>query len=179
MRTAILGGTFDPPHLGHVALAEGALRGLGAGRLFVLVVESPGHRKTVLDAPTRFELARLAFGNLPATEVRLDDHAFTVDFLRDERPKNAVFVIGADEWAAFDTWKEPEEIRRLIPLAVAARPGERVPKGDVEVFQIDERLISSSDVRARIARGEPVDGLVPPAVAREIERRGLYGGGPG
>ena len=179
MRTAILGGAFDPPHLGHVALAEGALRGLGADRLLVLVVERPGHKPTVLDAETRLELARLAFANLANTEVRLDDHAYTVDFLRDERPENAVFVIGADEWAAFDTWKDPQEVRKLIPMAVAARPGERAPEGDVEVFEIEEHPISSAEIRARIAHGKPVDDLMPPPVAREIERRGLYGGGPG
>jgi nicotinate-nucleotide adenylyltransferase len=173
VRTAILGGAFDPPHLGHVALAEGALRWLGIDRLLVLVVANPGHRETELDPDTRLELARLAFGDLPNTEVRLDDHAYTVDFLRDERPDNSVFVIGADEWTAFDTWREPEEIRRLIPLAVAARPGEPEPAG-VEVFEIDQRPISSSDVRERLVRGEPLDDLVPPAVAREIERRGLY-----
>lgn len=179
MRTAILGGAFDPPHLGHVALAEGALERLGADRLLVLVVAEPGHRETELDPETRLELARLAFAGLPNTEVRLDHHSYTVDFLRDERPSDAVFVIGADEWAAFDTWHEPAEIRRLVPLAVAARPGEQVPAGGVEVFEIEQRPISSSDVRERLLRGEPVDGLVPTAVAREIERRGLYAGRPG
>jgi nicotinate-nucleotide adenylyltransferase len=179
LRTAILGGAFDPPHLGHVALAEGALEGLGADRLLVLVIERPGHRVTELDAETRLELARLAFASLPDTEVRLDDHAYTIDFLRDERPANAVFVIGADQWAAFDTWRDAGEIRKLIPLAVAARPGEPLPEGEVETFEIAEHAISSSEVRRRIARGEPVDDLVPAAVAREIERRGLYAGGPG
>jgi nicotinate-nucleotide adenylyltransferase len=179
LRTAILGGAFDPPHLGHVALAEGALEGLNVDRLLVLVIEDPGHKKTALDAETRLELARLAFVALGDAEVRLDDHAYTVDFLRAERPADAVFVIGADQWSVFDTWKEPGEIRKLISLAVAARPGERVPEGDVEVFHIDEHPISSSEVRGRIARGEPIDDLVPAAVAREIERRGLYAGGPG
>jgi nicotinate-nucleotide adenylyltransferase len=174
VKTAVLGGVFDPPHLGHVALAEGALRGLGADRLLVLVIDRPGHKPTVLDADTRLELARLAFGELPRTEVRPDDHAYTVDLLRDARFEDSVFVIGADEWAAFDTWKEPDEILRLIPVAVAARPGQPQPRGDVEVFEIDQRAISSRDIRERIARGEPIDELVPPAVAREIERRGLY-----
>jgi nicotinate-nucleotide adenylyltransferase len=176
VRTAILGGAFDPPHLGHVAIAEGALKHLGADRLLLLVVASPGHKETELDAETRLALARLAFGDLPNTEVRLDHHSYTVDFLRDERPEDAVFVIGADEWAAFDTWQEPDEIRRLIPLAVAARPGEEQPEGGVEVFEIEQWPISSSDLREQLARGEPVDGLVPNAVAREIERRGLSGG---
>lgn len=178
MRTAVLGGVFDPPHLGHVALAEGALRDLGAERLLVLVIENPGHKPTVLDAGTRLELARLAFAGLPSTEVRLDDHAYTIDLLRDEPLEDAVFVIGADEWAGFGTWKEPEEILRLIPVAVAARPGEPEPMGDVEVFEIAQRAISSREIRDRIARGEPFDDLVPVPVAREIERRRLYSGGP-
>jgi nicotinate-nucleotide adenylyltransferase len=174
VRTAILGGVFDPPHLGHVALAEGALRELGADRLLVLVAADPGHKPTVLDAETRLELARLALGHLPNTELRLDDHAFTVDFLRDEQPTDSVFLLGADEWASFARWKEPDEVRRLIPIAVAARPGAPAPAGDVEVFAIDQRPVASTEIRERIGRGEPVDELVPAAVAREIERRGLY-----
>jgi nicotinate-nucleotide adenylyltransferase len=179
VRTAILGGAFDPPHLGHVALAEGALGALGADRLLILVVANPGHKRAGLDAETRLALARLAFAGLPNTEVRLDDHAYTVDYLRDVRPEDAVLVIGADQWAMFDTWREPEEIKRLIPIAVAARPGGAQPEGEVEVFQIDQLPISSSDVRGRVARGESIEDLVPPAVAREIERRGLYDLQPG
>jgi nicotinate-nucleotide adenylyltransferase len=175
VKTAILGGVFDPPHLGHVALAEGALRELGADRLLVLVAMAPGHKPTVLPPQDRFELARLALGHLPNTEFRLDDHAYTVDYLRDERPDDAVFVLGADEWAAFDTWKEPDAVLELIPVAVAHRPGAPEPGGDVEVFEVDQRPISSSEIRERLAGGGPVEDLVPPPVAREIERRGLYG----
>ena len=87
-----------------------------------------------------------------------------------------MFVIGADQWATFDRWREPEEIKRLIPIAVAARPGEHQPRGEVEVFEIEQRPISSSDVRERVARGEPIGDVVPAEVAREIERRGLYAG---
>jgi nicotinate-nucleotide adenylyltransferase len=129
----------------------------------------------VADPEVRLELARLAFGHLPRTEVRLDEHPYTVDLLRDERFDDAVLVIGADQWAVFDTWKEPEEILRRIPVAVATRPGQPAPSGGVQVFEIPQLPISSSDVRARIARGEAIDELVPPAVAREVERRGLYG----
>jgi nicotinate-nucleotide adenylyltransferase len=154
------------------------LRELGADRLLVLVTEKPGHKPTVLDPATRLELARLAFADLPTTEIRLDDHAYTVDLLRDERFEDAVFVIGADQWAVFDTWKEPQQILRLIPVAVAARPGQPVPAGDVQVFEIEQLPVASRDVRERIARGEPIDELVPAAVAREIERRGLYSGDP-
>jgi nicotinate-nucleotide adenylyltransferase len=144
----------------------------------VLVTASPGHKPTVLDPSTRLELARLAFRDLPDTEVRLDDHPYTVDLLRDEQFKNAVFVLGADQWAVFDTWKQPEEILRLIPVAVATRPGQPVPAGAVQVFEIEQIPIASSELRERIARGEPIDQLVPAPVAREIERQGLYGRAP-
>jgi nicotinate-nucleotide adenylyltransferase len=144
----------------------------------VLVTENPGHKPTVLDPATRLELAQLAFGELPDTDVRLDEHPYTVDLLRDERFDDAVLVVGADQWAVFDTWEEPDEILRLIPVAVAARPGQPVPGDDVEVFEVDQLPIASREVRERIKRGKPIDGLVPPAVAREIQQRGLYGRAP-
>ena len=175
MSIAILGGVFDPPHLGHVALAEGARDQLHADRLLVLVAARPGHKGVVADAQTRLRLAELALGSFG--EVRLDDHPFTVDLLRDEGLEDPIFVLGADEWAAFETWKEPEEVRRLARIAVASRPGHPPPEGGVQVLEIDQRPISSSEVRARLAAGRAVDGLVPEQVAREIERRGLYGSG--
>jgi nicotinate-nucleotide adenylyltransferase len=161
-----------------VALAEGALRNLGADRLLVIVTATPGHKPTVLDPATRLELARLAFRDLPNTEVRLDDHPYTVDLLRDEEFEDAVLVIGADQWAAFGTWKEPEEILGLIPVAVATRPGQPAPAGDVQVFEIEQIPASSNEIRQRIGRGEAVDDAVPAAVARAIEERGLYAGRP-
>lgn len=173
MTVAILGGVFDPPHLGHVALAEGAQEQLGTDELVVLVAERPGHKDVVADARTRLRLAELALGRFG--EVRLDDHAYTVDFLRDAGLADPVFVLGSDEWAAFDSWKEPEEVRRLARIAVGARPGHPPPEGDVEIFRIDQRPISSSEIRFRIASGEPIDDLVPGEVAREIERLELYG----
>lgn len=175
MTVAILGGVFDPPHLGHVALAEGALNQLGVDQLLVLVAERPGHKDVVADAATRLRLAELALGRFG--EVRLDAHPYTVDLLRDAGFEDPVFVLGADEWAAFDTWREPDEVRRLARIAVAARPGHMQPEGDVEVLEIDQRPISSSEIRARVAAGEPVDDLVPEQVAREIERLGLYRSG--
>lgn len=172
MTVAILGGVFDPPHLGHVALAEGARDQLGADRLLVLVAERPGHKGVVADARARRRLAELALGRFG--EVRLDDHAYTVDFLRDEGLDRPYFVLGSDEWESFESWKEPGEVRRLARIAVGARPGHPPPEGDVEVIRIDQRPISSSEIRARVAAGEPIADLVPAEVAREIERLGLY-----
>lgn len=172
MTVAILGGVFDPPHLGHVALAEGARDQLGADRLLVLVAERPGHRGVVADPECRRRLAELALGRFG--EVRLDDHPYTVDFLREADLDRPYFVLGGDEWESFASWKEPEEVRRLARIAVGARPGFEPPGDDVELLRIDQRPISSSEVRARVAAGEPIGDLVPPEVAREIERLGLY-----
>lgn len=183
--TGLFGGAFDPPHNGHVALVETAHDHFGLERLLVLVVVDPGHRSVELDFETRFDLARLAFSGLPRTEVVPEEHAYTVDAVGDGRFGDAIFLVGADEFATFLSWKDPNGVLELIRLGVATRPGydretlERVlaqlERPDrVEFFEIPAVPVSARDLRVRVARGEPLDGLVPEAVAREIEARGLY-----
>ena len=181
MTTAVFGGTFDPPHNGHVALARAALEQLPVERLLVLVAARPGHRdEAAADAESRLRLARAAFAGLPA-HVELDSSAFTVDAVRGGRIGDAYFVVGADEGADFPTWKEPEEVLRWVRLAVGTRSG--YPPADLErygdrvvSFELESPDVSSTEVRERLARGEPVDDLVPEPVAREIKRLGLYRG---
>jgi nicotinate-nucleotide adenylyltransferase len=181
----ILGGVFDPPHNGHVALAQAAVRELGLDQLHVLVVADPGHKRTATPPETRLELSRLAFADLPEAVVELDPHARTVDSLEAHRFADAVFILGADELAGFESWKAPERVLELVRLAVAMRPGvprdqlravrERLSAPDrVLEFELDPVPVSSSEIRARVARGERVDGLVPPTVAAAIARLGLY-----
>jgi nicotinate-nucleotide adenylyltransferase len=183
--TGILGGVFDPPHLGHVALAEAALRELALAELVVLVVADPGHKQTVTPAETRLELARLAFEGVEGATVELDRHARTVDSLEERRPPDALFVLGSDEFAAFSTWKSPERILELVRLGVALRPGtspdalrgvaaELGAEGRIVEFELEPHPISSSDIRDRVARGLPIDDLVPAKVADAIRRLGLY-----
>jgi len=177
--TGIFGGIFDPPQAGHVALAQAALEQLPIGRLLVLVAAAPGHRRVVAPAEERLRLARLAFDF--ADEVALDEHAFTVDTVRDRAFGDAIFIVGADEGAAFPTWKEPDEVLRRVRLAVGTRTGYAPPDLDgygdrVLAFEFTSPPVSSSGVRERIARGEPIDELVPSAVARAIEEHGLYRG---
>jgi nicotinate-nucleotide adenylyltransferase len=178
--TGILGGTFDPPHNGHVALARAALAQLPISGLLVLVAARPGHRPVVADAESRLRLAQAAFADLPAA-VELDESEFTVDAVRGGRFGDALFVVGADEGAAFPSWKEPEEVLRWVRLAVGTRSGYPPPDlaryGDrIVSFELDSPNVSSTEVRERVARGEPVDDLVPPAVAQAIRERGLYRG---
>lgn len=184
----VLGGVFDPPHNGHVALARAAVEQLGLDRLLVLVVADPGHKEVETPASVRLTLARLAFSDLPGAEVELDPYPRTVDSLEARRLEEAVFILGADELAGFARWKRPERVLELVHLGVARRPGvseedlaaalARLPDASrVLLFDLEPIAISSSGIRERVARGEPIDGLVPRAVAREIARLGLYRGG--
>jgi nicotinate-nucleotide adenylyltransferase len=175
----ILGGIFDPPHNGHVALAEAALQELRLHELVVLVVANPGHRSCIEDAETRLSLAEAAFAGVPRTRVQRDENPYTVDAVKAGRFGDAAFIVGADEGAAFPYWKEPDEILRWVKLAVGTRSGHPPPDleryGDrVIPFELASPPVSSSEVRARIQAGEPVDDLVPSDVRRLIEERGLY-----
>lgn len=181
----ILGGVFDPPHVGHVALAEEAVRHFRLERLLVRVVADPGHKALDTAPRIRLSLAELAFAPLDMAEVVLDAFARTVDSLEALGLQDPVFLIGADEFADFLSWKEPERVLELSRLGVASRPGTdhaavdavraRVSRPDrVELFAIEPLAVSSSGIRARVAAGEPIDELVPRSVAVEVERLGLY-----
>ncbi|MEK6274996.1 MAG: nicotinate-nicotinamide nucleotide adenylyltransferase [Actinomycetota bacterium] len=173
----ILGGTFDPPHNGHVALAKAALEQLPIDELTVLVIEHPGHRGVVADPETRLRLAQAAF---PGMNVRLDPHAFTVDAVQAGGfGDDALFVVGADQAAGFGRWREPAEVLKWVKLAVGTRSGYPLPDmsayGDrVVPFELASPEVSSSEVRRRIKAGEPIDDLVPPSVAKLVEEEGLY-----
>jgi nicotinate-nucleotide adenylyltransferase len=179
--TTLLGGTFNPPHNGHVALARAGEEQFG-DEVVVLVAARPGHKEVDLDVGSRLELTRAAF---PDREVELDPHERTVDMLEAGRWRDPVFLIGADQFADFLDWKDPEGVLQRARLGVATRPGyprerlEQVLEGlshpeRVEFFEIEPLPISSEDIRARSERGEPIDGLVPERVADLIESRGLY-----
>jgi nicotinate-nucleotide adenylyltransferase len=179
--TALLGGTFDPPHNGHVALAHAAEERFG-DEVVVVVAARPGHKDVELDAETRLDLARAAF---PDHEVELDPHERTVDMLEAGCWSDPLFLIGADEFSDFLAWKDPEGVIARARLAVATRPGysherlegvlEQLSRPErVQFFEIDPLPISSRELRERVARGESIDGLVPAAVAELIVLRGLY-----
>jgi len=181
----ILGGAFDPPHVGHVALAEEAVRHFRLDRLLVRVVADPGHKEVGTAPQIRLLLAELAFAALDEAEVALDPFSRTVDSLEQLGFEDPVFLIGADEFADFLDWKEPDRVLELARLGVATRPGTEcavveavlagVSRPDrVELFAIEPLDVSSSGIRARIAAGDPVEGLVPWSVAAELDRLGLY-----
>ena len=176
----LLGGAFDPPHDGHLALARGALEEFDLERLDVLVSEDPGHKEVDCPVDVRVALARLAFTD-GRVRVLGDPYRYTIDRLRAEPPgADAIFVMGADQYRDFATWKEPDAVLGLVQLGVATRAGVDRPaiaaghEGRVRFFEIDSPPIASSALRERVREGGTLEGLVPAAVAAEVERRGLY-----
>ena len=179
--TGLLGGTFNPPHNGHVLLAETARKRFDLDPLRVHVSTNPPHKRVDLPVQTRLELTRLAF---PGGIVVRDDHPYSIDTVLGYGD-DAIFLVGADQFAQFLTWREPDEILEHVRLGVATRPGYpretlddvlrelRQPER-VELFDMQPVPISSSDIRRRASEGASVRDFVPPAVADEIERRGLY-----
>lgn len=192
MTTGLLGGTFNPPHNGHLALARTAIERFQLERLVVMVAGRPPHKEVELDAEIRFRLAEAAFAELPGTELsrfelERDAPAYSVETVRyaEREWGEVILLVGADEFADFLTWREPDAVLEHARLGVATRPGidrEHLQSvlqaldrpGRVELFEIPAVDISSSDLRRRVAAGEPIDGLVPPAVARLVAELGLY-----
>jgi nicotinate-nucleotide adenylyltransferase len=190
--TGLLGGAFDPPHNGHATLIEEALRHFGLERVVVVVTGDPPHKHVETDAETRYRLAEAAFSDL--VRVELSRHeleqpgpSYTVATAcwAEERFGDSIFLVGADEFTDFLSWREPNDVLEHVRLGVATRPGYPLARLDavrsrldrperVELFEIPERAISSRQLRARVARGESISGLVRPEVERLIVQLGLY-----
>lgn len=183
MTTGLFGASFDPPHNGHVALVDAAKQELGLERLVILVAIRPRHKRVETDPETRLELARAAF---PACTIEREESTTDATVLEAEaRYGDVIFLIGADQFLDFPTWHDPAAVLEHARLGVATRPGyprerleqtlERLDRPErVLFFDIPAWPVASRDLRARIARGEPIDDLVPPAVAELVRQRGLY-----
>jgi nicotinate-nucleotide adenylyltransferase len=192
----ILGGTFNPPHMGHLVMAQEALDQLDLDRVVLMPVAVPPHKEAREDpgAAARLELCRLAVADddrfeVSTLEIERGGASFTVDTLRElhdvEPEHDLTFIVGGDMAQSLPAWREPEAILRLARLAVAEREGVRrediarrlepLHDGDRVVFFDMPRIdVSSSAIRRRVAEGRPVRYLVPDAVAAAIAEQGLY-----
>jgi nicotinate-nucleotide adenylyltransferase len=187
-RIGIFGGTYDPPHLGHLIVASEVCGALDLDRLLLIPAASPPHKRGRVHASAeqRLEMVRLAAEGddrflVSDLELRRSGASYTVDTLREltqRHPGAQLFLtVGVDQLREFGTWREPEEIARLARLGVVERAGERVPREfgypvhEVPIPRID---ISATEVRRRVRVGESIRYLVPEPVREYIAREGLY-----
>lgn len=195
LRLGLFGGTFDPPHNGHVAVAKDVADALNLNRLLWIPAGEPPHKaqQDVTPASLRLEMVLAATAEdarfeVSDVETAREGPSYTVDTLGEVRRKfphaTLYFIVGADEYDALATWRAPEQVLELARLAVMDRGGARaadnmpdVAGADAAEFVAVERIdISSTRVRAHIAAGLDAADLVPPGVATIIERAGLYRG---
>jgi nicotinate-nucleotide adenylyltransferase len=184
-RIGVLGGTFDPIHIGHLVTGVNVRHQLDLDVVLFVVANDPWQKadRDVSPARDRLDMVAAAVAGrqgLEASDVEIEAGgvSYTADTLVTlgaRHPGAELFlIIGSDQAANLDTWERPEEIRRLATLVVVGRPGSGSSVLiDVEVPSLD---VSSSDLRARFADGRPVDWLVPAAVAEIAGGRGLYTG---
>jgi nicotinate-nucleotide adenylyltransferase len=195
VKVGLLGGTFNPPHIGHLVCAQEACAQLELDRVLLVPVHEPPHKGIEADPGVehRVELCRRAVAGDERLEVSLTDAeipgpSYTVDTLRRLHERcpgdELTFIVGGDMALSLPTWREPESILRLAELGVAEREGvrradilDRLSGFDVQrlrFFDMPRLDISSSLIRRRVAAGRPIRHLVPEPVREYIEREGLY-----
>lgn len=185
LRIGVLGGTFDPPHIGHAIVAQELLERLALDRLLVIPAADPPHRDARLDPGVRLALVRRLFDGVEGIEVSDIEHrrigpsytVETLEALRGERPgAEWVLVMGADQFEVLDTWERFRDLPRLARLAVMRREGvepggpagvRRIDYIAVDVTRID---ISASMVRERLDAGRSIRFIVPESIREDIER---------
>jgi nicotinate-nucleotide adenylyltransferase len=179
----ILGGTFDPVHNAHLAMARAALDHLGLDNVLFIPTGRTRYRlPSATPGRDRAAMLRLAIEDEPRfavdeRELHPDATGFTVDTLRALRRElgdaELYLLMGADQYAKLESWHRPDEVRRLARIGVFGRPGVAL-NGKVNFIPMDPMPVSASEIRARAKRGESVGHMVPPAVATYIVRHRLY-----
>ena len=192
----MLGGAFNPPHIGHLLLAQEASWQLGLDSVLLMVTGRAPHKRIEPEPgpEVRLELARAAAREEPGVEASGMEVAaegpsysyLTLERLREEDPdRELFFLLGADMAAGLASWERPERVLELARLAVVPRPGvepeavhsalEEVGTADrVEMIEMPLCGASSTTIRERVAAGRPLRHLVPDGVAELISERGLY-----
>ncbi len=191
-RIGIFGGTFDPPHAGHLAAARAVTERLGLDRLLLVVANDPWQKsgqRRISPAADRFALTEALAGEIPGAEasgleIERGGPSYSVDTAEEvleragDDPVELFLVVGADLVPELDSWHRHQDLQRLVTLAVVSRPTGAAPAVGpgwrVEWVDGPQVPVSSSEVRDLLAAGRPVDGIVPEAVIRCIRRRTLY-----
>ena len=191
-RVGLFGGSFDPVHVGHVALAHAALAQLGLDAVRWIPVGTAWQKSLQFAGCAHREaMVRIAISGEPRfvldrTEIRRKGPSFTLDTVREkvayEPEIDWLLILGEDQYAGLHTWRDWRELVSLVMIAIAERPGVSA-EADPQVAELARTVriafpeidVSSTDVRERVAAGRPIGDLVPPGVARYIDQHGLYG----
>ena len=185
-KIGILGGTFDPVHNAHLAMARAALDQLKLDQVVFMPTGSPHYRKpAVASGLHRSQMLELALQGerrytIDSTELEHTASGYTVDTLHRLKkggPRDELFLLlGSDQYSKFESWREPDEVARLARLAVFARPGFRIEKNrfDATVVSMPPLDISASEIRRRVARDQTIANLVPEVVRKYIMEHRLY-----
>lgn len=179
MTIGVLGGTFDPVHNAHLAMARAALEHLELERILWMPTGAPKYRAPA-KTPARHRLAMLRIALAGEPRYAIDEReldpshtGYTVDTLK-SLGGHPVLILGADQYAKLETWHRWREVLELARIAVCARPGWAAPGGRATLVPMAPLDISASAIRARLARGEDVSALLPPGVLDYIRQHGLY-----
>lgn len=187
-RFGILGGTFDPPHHGHIAIAETAIRKLKLDKVIFVPAKTPPHKSGVKISSQQDRLAmlKLAVGGrekIEISEMEFDRRgpSYTVDTLAELRRQNPdddfFFLIGADNISEMEGWHRPEKILEMVKVAAAARPGFSATgkfTAMIELFDMIPVNISSTKIRENVRSNRSISGLLPQAVEEYILKHDLY-----
>lgn len=192
MKLGVLGGTFDPVHVGHLVAAVNARHALELDRVLLVVANVPWQKagaRAITPAPDRLAMVQAAVDDvdgLEASDIEIvrGGESYTVDTLRELQTLHPgaelYLIVGADLVGELDTWERSDELRELATLAVVNRPGpvagQQVLGWRVANISIPMIDVSSTELRARVADGRPLDFLVPAGALRLIRQRGLYAG---
>jgi nicotinate-nucleotide adenylyltransferase len=187
-RIGVMGGTFDPIHLGHLVAAAEVKYRLALDEMYFVPTGQPWQKqdRDVTSAEHRYVMTVLGTDRTGFRVSRVDidrgGPTFTVDTLRDLHaaldPADLFFIVGADALAGVDTWREPEQVRDLAHLVGVSRPGHEMLGQDVDeratILTIPAIEVSSTICRERVAAGAPIDSLVPAPVVEYIHKHALY-----
>ena len=187
-KVGVMGGTFDPIHLGHLVCASEVAYALSLDEVVFVPAGRPWMKEGTAISPAedRYEMTRLAVAgdarfSVSRTEIDREGPTYTADTLRDLAADDVAlhFVVGADTLAQVPSWREAETLHTLARFVAVGRPGYVLdasvfPPGAVTVVETPPLAISSTDCRSRVARGAPIRYLVPDAVASYVAERGLY-----
>jgi nicotinate-nucleotide adenylyltransferase len=188
-RIGIFGGTFDPPHKGHIAIAEQAIRQLSLDRVYFVPAYIPPHKflRSATTARQRIAMVKLSIGGLKkikvsSVELERRGVSYTIDTLRTFHKKypsaELVLIIGADNLAQFDKWRSQRSILKLASLAVYRRKGFAILSNNDKISYAHLKgpmlLVSSTEVRQNIINGSSIKSLVPRPVYMYIQRHKLY-----